>query len=66
MGKFSDYFRRKPSGDERSNDSTRADENYDYYEDTHDLNGGYTARLRDFQRENLRLRARTEQAFYLF
>lgn len=61
MGKFSDYFRRKPSGDERSDDSTRADENYDYYEDTHDLNGGYTARLRDFQRESLRSGAETAE-----
>ena len=61
MGKFSDYFRRKPSGDERTGDSTRADENYDYYEDTHDLNGGYTARLRDFQRENLRSGAETAE-----
>jgi len=51
MGKFSDYFRRK-SGDDRADDSARNDGNYDFYEDTHDLSGGYTARLRDFQREN--------------
>lgn len=53
MGKFSDYFRRKSSGDERADDSARNDGNYDFYEDTHDLSGGYTARLRDFQRENV-------------
>ena len=53
MGKFSDYFRRKSSGDERADDSARNSGNYDFYEDTHDLSGGYTARLRDFQRENV-------------
>ena len=46
MGKFSDYFSR------RSSDRGEEDSNYDYYEDTHNENGDYTARLRNFQRES--------------
>lgn len=49
MGRFSDYFRGK-SGDE----SKQPNENYEFYEDTHDLNGNYTERLRSFQRDGAR------------
>lgn len=49
MGKFSDYFQRK-SGGERDGDF--GGQNYEYYEDTHNENGEYTARLRNFQRDN--------------
>lgn len=56
MGKFSDYFQRK-SGGERDGDF--GGQNYEYYEDTHNENGEYTARLRNFQRDN----SAAQQAF---
>lgn len=64
MGKFSDYFRRKSDGNERVDDSGRTGGDYDFYEDTHDLSGGYTARLRDFQRESLSAGTETAERGY--
>lgn len=36
----------------RGNQNDNSDENYEYYEDTHDDSGDYTARLRSFQRSS--------------
>ncbi len=53
MGKFSDYFQRR-SGGEETNDRNNSfgGEEYEYYEDTHNENGDYTSKLRNFQRES--------------
>lgn len=50
MGKFSDYFSRRSGGED--DEKQRSDGGYEFYEDTHDASGEYTARLRNFQREN--------------
>ncbi len=52
MGRFSDYFRGKRNEDERNQNIMAGNGEYEYYEDTHDLGGNYTDRLRSFQRES--------------
>lgn len=53
MGKFSDYFQRRAGGEETPDKNNAfGGEEYEYYEDTHNENGDYTAKLRNFQRES--------------
>ena len=52
MGRFSDYFRGRNNDEQNERGASLQNDDYEYYEDTHDLGGNYTDRLRSFQREN--------------